>query len=136
MGRASGSVNIALGAVTVVDHDRVLARAMARQAAVLYLPVVAPLDPSVQVDPELIQRLQRHADSGDFAGGAALISDELLDKFAFSGNANDIIAQCEQLFAAGVERIELGTPHGVSVAATGIDIIGTQVLPALRAWWE
>ena len=133
-GRAAGSVNIALGAVTVVDHDRDAARTMARQAAVLYLPVVAPLDPSVQVDPELIQRLQHHADSGDFAGGAALISDELLDKFAFSGNANDIIAQCEGLFAAGVDRIELGTPHGVSVAATGIDIIGRQVLPALRTW--
>jgi hypothetical protein len=40
----------------------------------------------------------------------------------------------EGLFAAGVDRIELGTPHGVSVAATGIDIIGTQVLPALRRW--
>ena len=100
----------------------------------LYLPVVAPLDPSVQVDPELIQRLQRAADSGDFAGGASLISDELLDKFAFSGNANDIIQQCEQLFAAGVDRIELGTPHGVAVAATGINIIGKQVLPALKSF--
>ena len=34
------------------------------------------------------------------------------------------------------KRIELGTPHGVSAAATGIDIIGKQVLPALRTWWE
>ena len=93
-----------------------------------------PTHTIVQVDPELIQRLQRHADSGDFASRVILILDELLDKFAFSGNANDIIAQCEGLFAAGVDRIELGTPHGVSVAATGIDIIGTQVLPALRTW--
>ncbi|MCE2853208.1 MAG: LLM class flavin-dependent oxidoreductase [Chloroflexaceae bacterium] len=129
--RPLGSVGIALGAVTVVDDDRQAARHKARQAAVLYLPVVAPLDPSVQIDPELIQRLQTHADSGDFAGGAALISDDILDRFAFSGDAHDIIAQCERLFAAGVTRIEFGTPHGLVQAHTGIDIIGKQVIPAL-----
>jgi len=130
--RPLGSVKIALGAVTVVDADRQAARHKARQAAVLYLPVVAPLDPSVQIDPELIQRLQTYADRGDFVAGAALISDDILDRFAFSGNAHDIITQCERLFAAGVDRIELGTPHGLQQAETGIDIIGRQVIPALR----
>ena len=133
-GRSRGSVHLALGAVTVIDHDRHAARQAARQAAALYLPVVAPLDPSVQVDPELIGRLQRLADAGDFVAGAALISDELLDMFAFSGNGHDLIAHCERLFAAGVDRIELGTPHGLHHAATGIDIIGQQVIPALHAW--
>lgn len=131
--RLPGSVTMTLGAVTVVDDDRQAARQAARRAAVLYLPVVAPLDPSVQIEPELITRLQTHADRGDFAGGATLISDELLDRFAFSGNAHDIITHCERLYAAGVRRIEFGTPHGLTAAVRGIDIIGQQVIPALRA---
>lgn len=67
-------------------------------------------------------------------GGARLISDELLDKFAFSGDAGDLIRQCEALYAAGANRIEIGTPHGLHDAGTGIDLIGRQVIPALKTW--
>lgn len=130
--RRPGSVGIALGAVTVVDADRAQARQAAREAAVLYLPVVVPLDPSVSVEPELIARLRVCADRGDFRAGAALISDELLDRFAFAGDCNDLIAQCERLYAAGVDRIEFGTPHGLCDAATGITVLGGTVLPALQ----
>jgi 5,10-methylenetetrahydromethanopterin reductase len=131
--RAVGTVGIALGAVTVIDSDRARARQAAREAAVLYLPVVVPLDPSVSVDPELIDRLRVCADQGDFRTGATLISDELLDRFAFAGNPADIIGQCERLYAAGVDRIEFGTPHGFSDAGTGITLLGGTVLPALSA---
>jgi 5,10-methylenetetrahydromethanopterin reductase len=130
-GRSSGTVGIVLGAVTVADEDREAARQAARRAAVLYLPVVAPLDPTVQVEPELIARLQGHADRGEFEAGARLVSDALLDRFAFSGNAADLIAQAEGCFAAGAGRIEFGTPHGL-VPAQGIRILGEQVIPALR----
>lgn len=132
-GRPAGSVGIALGAVTVVDEDRAQARQAARVAAVLYLPVVVPLDPTVSVDPELIRRLRAHADAGTFAEGANLISDALLDQFAFSGSPADIINQCERIYAAGATRIEFGTPHGLTDAAHGITLLGSQVVPALRA---
>ena len=127
-----GTVGIALGAVTVIDPDRARARQAAREAAVLYLPVVVPLDPSVSVDPELIAQLRVCADRGDFRAGAALISDELLDRFAFAGNPADIIGQCERLYGAGVDRIEFGTPHGLSDPAAGITLLGGTVLPALK----
>jgi 5,10-methylenetetrahydromethanopterin reductase len=131
-GRAPGSCRVVLGAVTVVDEDREAARQAAREAAVLYLPVVVPLDPTVQVEPELIDRLRQCADEGDTRAGAALISDDLLDRFAFAGNPQDIIQQCEALFAAGVGRIEFGTPHGL-VSAQGIRLLGEVVVPALRS---
>ena len=130
-GRPLGSVRVVLGAVTVVDEDRSAARQAAREAAVLYLPVVAPLDPTVQVEPELVERLRGHADRGEAKEGARLISDDLLDRFAFSGNAADLIHQAERCFAAGAGRIEFGTPHGL-IPEMGIRIIGEQVLPALR----
>jgi 5,10-methylenetetrahydromethanopterin reductase len=130
-GRSPDEIGIVAGAVTVVDKDRDLARAMIRREMALYLPLVARFDPTVAVDPELLSRItalvarRREADAG------ALIPDALLDRFAFAGNPDDIIRQCEALFAAGATRIEFGTPHGAT-AERGIRLLGERVLPALR----
>jgi 5,10-methylenetetrahydromethanopterin reductase len=129
-GREKGAVRLVMGAVTVVDDDRQQAREAARRSVALYLPVVAPLDPTIQVEPELIERLRHHADLRQYDDAARLISDDLLDRFAFSGNPNDVINQCERLFEAGASRIEFGTPHGL-VPQRGIDLLGKRVLPAL-----
>ena len=40
------------------------------------------------------------------AAAARLISDDLLDRFAFAGDADDIIRQAEALYAAGASRVE------------------------------
>ncbi len=130
-GRVSGSVGIVLGAVTVVDENREQARTAARHAAALYLPIVAPLDPTAQVEPELIERLRDHANRHELAAAARLISDDMLDRFAFSGNVADMVRQCEGLFAAGANRIEFGTPHGLN-AEHGIRLLGEHVVPTLR----
>ena len=45
--RSGNPVGICFGAVTVVDEDGPAARAIARREVARYLPVVAPLDPSV-----------------------------------------------------------------------------------------
>lgn len=130
-GRTVGSVGMVFGAVTVADEDRAAARLAARHAVALYLPVVAPLDPTVQVEPELIERVRDASNEGRLDDAAALISDDLLDRFAFSGNAADLIRQAESLFAVGVQRVEFGTPHGL-VSERGIRLLGEQVLPALK----
>ncbi len=120
-----------VGAVTVVDEDRAAARRAARRSAALYLPVVAPLDPTVQVEPDLIARLRMHVEHDEWEDAASLISDDLLDRFAFSGSARDLIEQAEALFAAGAARVEFGTPHGLT-ADTGIRLLGQHVIPALK----
>ena len=104
----------------------------ARRSVSLYLPIVAALDPTVNVEPEFIERLQTLSRQQDAEGAARLISDELLDKFTFSGDANDLIRQAEALFDAGATRVEFGTPHGLE-PDRGIRIIGEQVIPALRS---
>lgn len=132
-GRAPGSVGIVVGAVSVCDEDREAARYAARRSVALYLPVVAPLDPTVQVEPELIVRLQALADAQAYADAARLISDDLLERFAFAGNPADLVRQAEALFAAGAQRIEFGTPHGLSDPMAGIRLLGEKVIPALRS---
>lgn len=123
---------IVLGAVTIVDEDRNLARAMIRSEMALYLPVVATLDPTVEIDPELVVRMDNLVTRGEYEAAGKLIPDNLLDRFSFAGNPADIIEQSEALFDAGVSRIEFGAPHGVT-DARGINLLGTQVLPALCA---
>ena len=129
-GRA-GAVGIVVGAVTVVDRDGPAARAKARVEVAMYLAVVAALDPTVTIDPELLARVSARVDAGDHVGAGAVIDDDLLDLFAFSGTPEHVAAQAQSLIDAGVSRVEFGTPHGLDDAG-GIDLLGREVLPLLR----
>jgi 5,10-methylenetetrahydromethanopterin reductase len=123
-------VRIVLGAVSVVDDDGDRARAIARREVAMYLAVVAELDPTVSLDPELLARVRALVAAGD-DGAGALIPDDLLDRFAFSGTPAQVAAQAEAVFEAGAGRIDFGTPHGVP-EQRGIDLLSTQVVPRLR----
>jgi 5,10-methylenetetrahydromethanopterin reductase len=126
-----GSVGLVMGAVTVVDEDRQQARRQAKLAVTSYLPVVANLDPTVNLEPELIQRIDVLVKQGRPNQAADLISDELLKLFAFAGGPEDVVHQTESLFDAGVRRIEFGTPHGLT-SEKGLRLIGEQILPSLK----
>ena len=77
-------VRIVLGAVTFVDDDGDLARSVARREVAMYLAVVAELDPTVSLEPELVTRVRDLVTAGDDEGAGALISDDVLDLFAFA----------------------------------------------------
>lgn len=126
-----GSVGIVVGAVTVVDRDGAVARARARTEVAMYLAVVAALDPTVAIDPDLLARVTERVDAGDHAAAGSLIDDDLLDLFAFSGTPDQVAAQAQALIDAGVSRVEFGTPHGLDDAG-GIELLGREVLPLLR----
>jgi 5,10-methylenetetrahydromethanopterin reductase len=130
-GRERGTVGVAIGAVSVVDEDREAARWEVKRQVALYLPIVAKLDPTVKLEPELLARVEQFSNQKDYGAAARLISDETLDKFAFAGNPNDMIEHAERLFAAGASRVEFGTPHGLNPRA-GIRLLGEKVLPSLR----
>jgi 5,10-methylenetetrahydromethanopterin reductase len=124
------TAEIVVGAVTVVDEDGPAARQLARREVALYLPVVAELDKTLSLDPDLLHSLKQAAANYDFEQAATYISDDLLQKFAFAGTPAQIAAQTAALFEAGVNRVEWGTPHGLTIAS-GMQLLGEQVLPAL-----
>jgi 5,10-methylenetetrahydromethanopterin reductase len=130
-GRDTGSIGIAVGAVCVVDHDREMARALARRGAALYLPVIARLDSTLVIEPERLERIRSAAAAYDFEKAAGDIPDELLRIVAFAGTPDDITMQAAALFQAGATRIEFGTPHGLT-EENGLHLLGERVLPALR----
>jgi 5,10-methylenetetrahydromethanopterin reductase len=124
-------VRIVAGAVTVVDRDGPRARELARRRVAMYLDVVAALDPTAGLDPELLAALRARVAAGDADGAARLVSDETLDLFAFSGTPAQVAAQAEVAFEAGAGRVEFGSPHGLDERG-GVDLLAREVAPRLR----
>lgn len=130
VGRKPDAIRVVFGAVTVVDEDGAAARKRARQEVALYLPVVAPLDPTLTVEPARLAAIQSATARYDFEAAARLIDDELLQRFAFAGTPNEVAEQAHRLFEAGAARVEFGTPHGLT-PEQGLRLLGERVLPAL-----
>jgi 5,10-methylenetetrahydromethanopterin reductase len=130
-GRSGAEIGIVIGAVCVVNEDGAAARALARREVALYLPVVAALDPTLQIDPDLLARIKTAAARYDFAAAAALISDDLLSRFAFAGTPAAVADHALALLAAGATRVEFGTPHGLT-AASGLRLLGEKVIAKVR----
>jgi 5,10-methylenetetrahydromethanopterin reductase len=130
-GRAAGDVGIVAGAVTVVDEDGDAARALARRRTALYLTAVGALDPTVDVPEELLDRIRTRLADGDERGAGALVPDALLERFAIAGTPAQVVAKTEALAAAGVRRVEFGSPHGLS-PDRGIELLGRSVVAHFR----
>jgi len=128
---ANPSVRIVLGAVTVVDEDGDRAREIARREVAMYLAVVAELDPTLVLEPDLISRVRTLVAAGDEEGAGGLISDDVLDRFAFAGTPEQIASHAEAVFDAGAGRVEFGTPHG-EPERRGVELLCSDVLPRLR----
>jgi len=130
-GRGPGEVRVVVGAVTVVDTDGEAARRRARTEVAMYLAVVAKLDPTCELAEGLLDRLKSCVAVGDHEAAGALIPDDVLDRFAFSGTPEHVAALARRVLAAGADRIDFGTPHG-RTDAEGVALLGTRVLPLLR----
>jgi 5,10-methylenetetrahydromethanopterin reductase len=111
LGPAS-TTRIVMGAVTVVDRDGRAARERARAAVAMYFDVVAAFDPTLRARP-------------------AVITDELLDRFAFAGTPQAVARQVRALLDAGVARVEFGAPFGLEAEA-GLRLLGSEVVAEFR----
>ena len=103
-------VRIVVGSVSVVDEDGAWARERARAAVEPYLGVVAHLDPTLEL---------RAGEVPPF------------DRFSIAGTPDDVAERVRELWAAGADRVELGTPQG-RTPASGVALICDRVLPLLR----
>ena len=125
-------VRIVVGAVTVVDDDAEAARRRAREEAALYFPIVARLDPTLDVPVGLVEEVRRLVDAREQAAAGRLIPDDLLDKLAFAGTPEDVARQAAALYDAGAARVEFGTPHGLT-PRLGVELLAARVVPELRS---
>lgn len=131
-GRAPGSVDIVLTAVTVVDEDGDAARAKARTEVALPFQVIAGLDRTVEVDAALLEKMETLLRNHHYVEAGRLIPDDLLDKFTFCGTPEEVAAHAAEVYDAGAHRIEFDSPFGLTPRA-GVDLLGAKVLPMLRS---
>jgi 5,10-methylenetetrahydromethanopterin reductase len=124
-------VGIVLGAVTVVDDDGERARALARTEVAMYLDFVGSLDPTTELDPELLRRVGERVAAHDHVGAGALVPEDVLRRFAFAGTPADVAAQAQAIFDAGALRVDFGTPHGLD-ERRGVELLCREVVPLLR----
>ena len=97
----------------------------------MYIAVVADLDPTVEVDPEMLEAVRTLVAEGRDAEAGNLIPDDTLDLFAFSGDPEHVAHQAQLLIDTGAGRVEFGTPHG-RTPEIGIALLGEEVLPRLK----
>jgi len=103
-------VRMVVGCVAVVDEDGDWARERARAAVEPYLEVVAHLDPTLELRAGQVPPL---------------------DRFCIAGTPEEVAGRVLELWDAGADRVELGTPQG-RTTPSGVDLICDRVLPFLR----
>ena len=130
-GRDPRDPRIVLTAVTVVDEDRAAARAQARTEVALPFHVIAGLDATVDVDPEVLERMEPLLRTGQVEAAGRLIPDDDLAHFSFCGTPEEVAAQAAAIYEAGAARIEFDTPFGLT-PSRGIDLLASRVLEPLR----
>jgi 5,10-methylenetetrahydromethanopterin reductase len=105
---ANPEVRLVVGCVTVVDEDGEWAREHASSVVQPYLDVVAQHDPTLEQGEE-----------------------PRLERFCIAGTPDAVAARVVELWDAGADRVELGTPQGRTPLA-GVDVICERVLPLVR----
>lgn len=131
-GRDPAGVGLVAGAVTVVDEDGQAAKTLARREAALYLSIITQLDKTLNIEPELLVRINEATAVYDFEQVGFYISDDLLRRLAFAGTPEEVTEQAFELFEGGASRVEFGTPHGLT-KEEGLRLLGERVLPLLRS---
>jgi 5,10-methylenetetrahydromethanopterin reductase len=129
-GRSVDDIGVVIGGTTVVDEDGDAARRRARSKIAPYLDIVAEMDPSTELDPELVARIASLVREGRTDDAGELVPDSILRCFAFAGTPEDVAEHARELFAAGASRVEFNSPHGLD-EAKGIRLLGERVLPLL-----
>ena len=104
---ANPEVRLVVGCVTVVDEDGSWARARAAEVVQPYLDVVARHDPTLEPGAEA-----------------------RLERFCIAGTPEEVAERVAELWIAGADRVELGTPQGRTPLA-GVELICARVLPLL-----
>jgi 5,10-methylenetetrahydromethanopterin reductase len=96
-----------------------------------YLAVVASLDETAVLPAGLAERIGELVAAGADEAAGALVPDDVLDLFSFSGTPEHVAGLARRVLDAGAGRVDFGGPHGLT-DFEGVELLGREVLPLLR----
>ncbi|MBB5158469.1 LLM class flavin-dependent oxidoreductase [Saccharopolyspora phatthalungensis] len=112
--------------------DRAEARRVMAEKLAYYGPSLSEVQLApAGLEPADFQPAADLARAGDLDAAVALIDDRMLS-LGIAGSPDEVTARCLELRALGAEHISFGPPLGPD-PATAIELLGREVIPALRA---
>jgi len=133
-GRTLNDVDIIVRVDTAIADDREMARSAVRPMIVGILMASYPdqsfLRPLGVVVPDRLMRLVATKDRSLIPEGAALVTDELVDSYAWAGTVDDVVSRVVPIARLGVRHFAI-LPHPATAAAnlSTACVFATEVMP-------
>jgi hypothetical protein len=128
-----GTTHLQSTAMTSVDDDVAAARERARWAMAFYGSTPA-YEPTFEIEgfPDLPRQLRHALKEGGKKAAAALMVDEVLDRFVLIGRAGEVAEQLSR-YDGLVDRLMIG---GIGVGATRAEVVANtrQLINVTREW--
>lgn len=131
-GRDPATLDLTVGPLCSIAEDRDAAERAARRMLALLLPFLAPMTAAAGITEAQIDAASGAMLRGDEEAAIAAVPAAAVRAFCACGTPGDIIAQVRDMVAAGATHVAFGPPLGPDVDVA-LDLLGRQVLPALRA---
>ncbi|WP_216897521.1 LLM class flavin-dependent oxidoreductase [Nocardia alni] len=129
-GRDVGQIQVSFNPMLVVDEDGPAAEALARRMGAMYVEVVGHLDPTVSLDPDMMNRMRALLAQDDHEAAGRLVPVDLLRRFLVCGTPTQVVDHLLELEAAGVDKVYLGNPFGLE-ERRGLEVLAERIIPAL-----
>ena len=124
-------VGIVLGAVTVVDEDGDRARALARREVAMYVDIVAPYDPTMELEPELLRRIRELVAQGEDDAAGALLAGRPVQAFRLRRHAGRGGRHRPRRSSTQARSASTSAHRTASTETRGIELLCRDVLPSL-----
>lgn len=130
-GKDPGRVGVGFGSICSISARRKAAHDLARRYLAMLLHHIVGLPGAFPVDAEEVAAVEKHARLGDFREAARYVSDDTIKKFCLAGTPEDVLPQLDELIAAGVTQVGMGSPLGPD-RGEAVSLIGKMIIPRYR----
>lgn len=127
--------------ISTIAPDRATAVSISKRKIAMFYPYLAPLPEQVGIGLDEVAGANAAYLAGDVERAESLVSDLAVESFTLTGTCADAVAKAAALAAAGATQINLGFTGDTGPVFGGgpsfeewIELLGSELIPALKAW--
>lgn len=130
-GRSVDDLRISFNPMLVIDDDGAEAESLAIRTVAMYVAVAGAHDPTLDLDPDMLRRLNSFLEADDHEAAGNLLDSDTLRRFAVCGTPTEAVDHLLSLRDAGLDTVYLGNPFGLDETG-GLELLCNRVIPAVR----